>query len=101
VSASVDLFPSRSVQILPYSLLQQTLHLSDVRALEDLVIETIYAGLLEGHLNQKDSTLEITSAMGRDIGPEDVENMLQQLGAWSETTSQAAFAFSLPFHRAS
>lgn len=69
-------------QILPYSLLQSSLSLPDLRTLEDLIIESIYLGLIEGHLNQKDSTLEITSAIGRDIGPNDVDNMIQQLSSW-------------------
>jgi len=73
-------------RILPYSSIQQALNVPDLRALEDLIIESMYAGLLEGHLNQKDSTLEITSAMGRDIGPDDVNHMIQQLGAWLEST---------------
>jgi len=76
-------------QILPYSLLQSSLSLPDLRTLEDLIIESIYLGLIEGHLNQKDSTLEITSAIGRDIGPNDVDNMIQQLSSWSVADADA------------
>ncbi len=72
-------------RVLPYAALQSALHLPDLRALENLIIDSMYAGLLEGHLNQKDSTLEISSAMGRDIGPEDVDSMISQLGAWSDS----------------
>lgn len=73
-------------RILPYAALQSALAVRDLRALEDLIIECIYLGLIEGHLNQKDSSLEITSAMGRDIGPTDVQSMIDQLAAWLNST---------------
>lgn len=73
------------LQHLPYSLLQSCLDLPNLRSLEDLIIDCINLGLIEGHLNQKDASLEILSAMGRDIGPRDVETMIQQLANWSDT----------------
>lgn len=54
--------------------------------LEDLIIDCIYLGLIEGHLNQKDGSVEITSAIGRDIGPQDVAQMIKQLGGWLSST---------------
>jgi hypothetical protein len=39
-------------------------------------------GLVEGKLDQAKGSFEITYAMGRDIGPNDVDTMLEKLGAW-------------------
>lgn len=74
------------LQILPYSTLQSALQINDLRVLEDLIIDCLYVGLIEGHLNQKDGSVEITSAIGRDIGPADVQHMIAQLGGWLAST---------------
>jgi hypothetical protein len=74
-------------QSLPYSLLLSSLALPSVRALEDLLIECTYLGLLECQLNQKEATVEITSAIGRDIGPNDVEKMIARIEEWSTHTT--------------
>ena len=36
----------------PYATLQHALGISNVRELEDMIIDTIYAGILEGRLDQ-------------------------------------------------
>jgi hypothetical protein len=36
----------------PYATLQAQLGVSNVRELEDLIIDTVYAGILEGRLDQ-------------------------------------------------
>lgn len=59
------------------------LDLPDIRALEDLVISAIYAGLLEAKLDTARQTVEVSSAAGRDIAPGDVEHMISILSAWS------------------
>ena len=53
--------------MLAYSLLMAELGLSTVRELEDLVIEGISAGVVQGKLDQKSSHFEVDYVIGRDI----------------------------------
>ena len=50
--------------------------------MEDLIIEAFYEGLIAGALNQRDSVLEVRSAVGRDIAPGDVQGMIGRLSTW-------------------
>jgi len=54
-----------------------------LRALEDLIIDAIYQGVIQGKLDQKTKVLEIETTMGRDVKPESLEEMLKVLNAWS------------------
>ena len=54
-------------KLLSYSLLMQELHIDNVRELEDLVIEGISAGVVQGKLDQKSSHFEVDYVIGRDI----------------------------------
>ncbi len=58
------------------------LGISNLRELEDLVIEGIYYGLLEAKLDQKNQHVEVVFAMGRDLHEGDVAKMIQTLNAW-------------------
>ena len=53
--------------MLAYGLLMTELGLSTVRELEDLVIEGISAGVVQGKLDQKSSHFEVDYVIGRDI----------------------------------
>lgn len=55
------------LQVLAYSLLMAELGISTVRELEDLVIEGISAGVVQGKLDQKSSHFEVDYVIGRDI----------------------------------
>ena len=55
------------LQVLAYSLLMSELGISTVRELEDLVIEGISAGVVQGKLDQKSSHFEVDYVIGRDI----------------------------------
>jgi len=66
---------------IPYSVLLEELSIENVRNLEDLIIEVIYADIIHGKLDQKNQTLEVDSAIGRDIHESsltDVTNVLEQ-----------------------
>ena len=54
-------------KLLSYSLLMQELQIDNVRELEDLVIEGISAGVVQGKLDQKSSHFEVDYVIGRDI----------------------------------
>ena len=54
-------------KLLPYTHLMQELHIDNVRELEDLVIEGISGGIVQGKLDQKSSHFEVDYVIGRDI----------------------------------
>lgn len=58
-----------------------------MRELEDLVIESVYLGLVSGKLNQAKKVFEVAETAGRDVRPEDVATMLTMLTAWQKTSS--------------
>jgi len=68
---------------LPYALLQVQLELGNVRELEDLIIESIYAGIIKGKLDQKEQRFQVDWIMARDIRPGQVQDMLKLLNQWS------------------
>lgn len=68
---------------LSYGELLSALDLNSVRALEDLVIEAIYAGLIQGRLDQRLQRLEVEWTLGRDVkGSEEIETILRSLQEW-------------------
>jgi len=75
-------------KILAYDLLLKELEISNVRELEDMIIDCVYLGLIKGKLDQKKRAFEVSSAMGRDIGPDDLDYMLAKLGSWSSVSQQ-------------
>ncbi|KAF4623791.1 hypothetical protein D9613_001386 [Agrocybe pediades] len=74
-------------RILPYADLLQSLDVSNVRELEDLIIDAIYLDLLQGKLDQKEEQLEVSYTMGRDLEPGKLELVLAALQDWASTTS--------------
>ena len=55
------------------------LEVSDVRRLEDLLIETIYAGLLRCKLDQRARTVRVLETTGRDVRVEKIDELIQSL----------------------
>lgn len=70
---------------IPYNDLLEELGIKNVRDLEDLIIEAIYADIIHGKLDQKNSQLEIDYALGRDIRPDDVSKIAATLQEWCES----------------
>jgi len=69
---------------IPYTALQDELSIGDIRELEDLIIEAIYAEIIRGKLDQKNAYLEVDSTIGRDIRPENVDTIVSTLEAWCD-----------------
>lgn len=67
---------------LPYSLLLSELDIKNVRELEDLIIEVIYADVVRGKLDQHNQQLEVDYAIGRDIRREAVPDIVHVLQEW-------------------
>lgn len=71
---------------IPYSVLLEELDVKNVRDLEDLIIEAIYADIIHGKLDQKNSQLEVDYAgFGRDVKPGDMGAVIKTLSDWGET----------------
>ncbi|XP_033641968.1 COP9 signalosome complex subunit 7b-like isoform X1 [Asterias rubens] len=69
---------------IPYSVLLKELHMKNLRELEDLIIETIYADVIRGKLDQKNQELEVDYAIGRDTKPEVVSDIVNVLQEWCD-----------------
>ncbi|KAI4193370.1 MAG: hypothetical protein LQ350_008351 [Teloschistes chrysophthalmus] len=74
---------STSPSTLTYSHLQSALSLPSVRALEDLVISAVYAGLLTAKLDPKSQRVDVSSVSPlRDLCPGRVPQLVQTLNTW-------------------
>ncbi|EEF50256.1 cop9 complex subunit 7a, putative [Ricinus communis] len=74
-------------KVLPYDQLMQELDVTNVRELEDFLInECMYAGIVRGKLDQLRRCFEVQFAAGRDLRPEQLGNMLQTLSNWLSTS---------------
>ncbi|XP_060579892.1 COP9 signalosome complex subunit 7b-like [Ruditapes philippinarum] len=67
---------------IPYSVLLEELDIPNMRSLEDLIIEVIYADIIHGKLDQKNQQLEVDYAIGRDIRQEAVPEIISVLQDW-------------------
>lgn len=71
-----------------YVFLLNELDIATVRELEDLIMDAMYDGLLTGKLDQRQQQLLVTKAIGRDVRPEQLDEMMETLGAWSAQTAR-------------
>ena len=69
-------------KMLGYATLMRELPLGSVREVEDLLIDCIYSGLLEGRMDQAEQQLEVFSCAGRDLDPSEIPALCATLGAW-------------------
>ena len=65
--------------VVPYNEMMQALRITDIRQLEDKIIDCIYAHLLQGRLNQKNQTLHVAGTFGRDVQDTAVEDIIASL----------------------
>ncbi|XP_013407470.1 COP9 signalosome complex subunit 7b-like [Lingula anatina] len=72
-------------KVIPYSTLLTELNMKNLRELEDLIIEVIYADIVRGKLDQKNQQLEVDYAIGRDIREEQVTEMVNVLQEWCDS----------------
>ncbi|XP_052578565.1 LOW QUALITY PROTEIN: COP9 signalosome complex subunit 7a-like [Peromyscus californicus insignis] len=70
------------VKCIPYAVLLETLALRNVRQLEDLVMEAVYADVLRGSLDQRNQRLEVDYSIGRDIQRQDLSAIARTLQEW-------------------
>ncbi|CAH0715761.1 unnamed protein product, partial [Brenthis ino] len=67
---------------IPYSVLLKELDIKNVRDLEDLIIEAIYADIIHGKLDQECKRVEVDVALGRDARLEDASAIADVLADW-------------------
>ncbi|KAK9743698.1 PCI domain [Popillia japonica] len=85
---------------IPYTNLLKELDIKNVRDLEDLIIEAIYADIIHGKLDQKNSQLEVDSAIGRDIRTEDIDVIVTCLEDWCSACEGVLSCVETQIHRA-
>lgn len=73
-------------KVLPYDHLMQELDVTNVRELEDFLIECMYAGIVRGKLDQYRRCFQVQFAAGRDLRPEQLGSMIQTLNNWLVTS---------------
>ncbi|KAG7385506.1 COP9 signalosome complex subunit 7a [Phytophthora pseudosyringae] len=73
---------------IPYDTLMQDLAVSTVREVEDILIDTIYSGLIQGKLDQKLRCFVVKYAVGRDTHHEDIDDMIQKLTNWKAQSAE-------------
>lgn len=78
----------------------QELDLNNVRDLEDLIIEAVYADIIHGKLDQKNSQLEVDYAIGRDIKADDVKVIVDCLQEWCSACEGVLSCVESQIHRA-
>ncbi|XP_017784352.1 PREDICTED: COP9 signalosome complex subunit 7b isoform X2 [Nicrophorus vespilloides] len=85
---------------IPYGILLKELDINNVRDLEDLIIEAIYADIIHGKLDQKNSQLEVDCAIGRDIKPDDINVVVNCLQEWCSACEGVLACVDTQIHRA-
>ncbi|CAI6347664.1 unnamed protein product [Macrosiphum euphorbiae] len=70
---------------IPYDVLLKELDVDNVRDLEDLIIEAIYSNVVSGELDQQSDYLEVDWTVGRDVGSNDIDNMIGTLQQWCDS----------------
>jgi len=69
-----------------FNTLRQELQMDDQRAIEDVVMDTIYAGLIDAKIDQAAEFVEIDRSASRDVRWSDIDSMLEVLSGWKGST---------------
>ncbi|GER49376.1 COP9 complex subunit 7a [Striga asiatica] len=78
---------AETTKVLPYDTLMKELDVTNVRELEDFLInDCMYVGIIRGKLDQFRRCLEVQFAAGRDLRPGNLGSMIQTLANWLSTS---------------
>ncbi|RWS12005.1 COP9 signalosome complex subunit 7a-like protein [Dinothrombium tinctorium] len=69
-------------KVIPYKVLLSELGITNLRELEDLIIEVIYLNIIKGKMDQENGWIEINSTISRDIRAEDLDSIVNVLSNW-------------------
>lgn len=75
-------------KLIKFSDLQAALDVSSARELEDLIIDAAYQNLIVGKMDQVSRCLAVESCACRDCRDQDVDFILETLGAWHESAQK-------------
>ncbi|XP_073118805.1 COP9 signalosome complex subunit 7 isoform X2 [Henckelia pumila] len=74
-------------KVLPYDTLMQEIDVTNVRELEDFLInDCMYVGIVRGKLDQLRRCVEVQFAAGRDLRPGQLGGMIRTLANWLSTS---------------
>ncbi|KAL4470448.1 hypothetical protein ABPG74_012059 [Tetrahymena malaccensis] len=73
----VDL--AQNEKVLGFELLKYELGINNQDELEDLIIESIYTGIITGKINQSDRVLRVGNVISRDVKVTDIQNIKNRL----------------------
>lgn len=62
--------------------MMHVLDIHSVRDLEDLIIDAIYRNVIKARLDQRNKLIVVEYTMGRDIRPDSVSQVADQLHKW-------------------
>ncbi|KAI8913554.1 hypothetical protein EDD86DRAFT_200865 [Gorgonomyces haynaldii] len=74
--------------VLQYNDLLQSLQLSNIRELEDLIMDSVYSGIVKGKMDQKHSRFMVEDSISRDLQLGDLDTVKNQLEGWIENANQ-------------
>jgi len=71
-----------------YERLQKALDVTNVRDFEDIILDTIYEGLIFAKLDQSEKIVQIDFAIGRDVKTEQLKEMQIVLANWLKKSEE-------------
>jgi len=71
-----------------YDRLQKALDVNNVRDFEDIILDTIYEGLIFAKLDQSEKIVQIDFAIGRDVKTEQLKEMQIVLANWLKKSEE-------------
>ncbi|TXT05930.1 hypothetical protein VHUM_03691 [Vanrija humicola] len=71
---------------LPYAQLTEVLQVESIRDLENIIIDSIYAGLLGGKMHHHEQVLHVDWVSSRDLARDDLVKIQASLNNWSTNT---------------
>ena len=83
-----------------YDMLLKELDMKNLRELEDLIIEVIYANVVQGKMDQRNNRLEVEQTIGRDIKSEDLKAMSKVLSDWCRNCDNVLRSIELQINNA-
>lgn len=69
-------------KVISYQELSKELDISNLRELENLIIDLIYSNVIKAKMDQQNNWLEISSTISRDIRPEQLSTITNVLSDW-------------------
>ena len=67
---------------LSYDYIMRELFVDDLRVLEDIIIDSIYTGLIQAKLDQRNRMVYIFDFASRDVRPRDIDSLIDSLVSW-------------------